>query len=36
MTSSSRHDYQASYDLVADEYARRNFDELDRKPLDRK
>lgn len=35
MTSSPRHDYQASYDLVADEYARRNFDELDRKPLDR-
>jgi SAM-dependent methyltransferase len=28
-------DYRASYDLVADEYVRRIFDELQHKPLDR-
>ena len=28
-------DLQASYDLVADEYVRRIFDELEHKPLDR-
>ena len=28
-------DVQTSYDLVADEYVRRIFDELDHKPLDR-
>src|SRR5262245_27781419 len=30
-----RKDYQASYDLVADEYVRRIFEELQHKPLDR-
>src|SRR5262249_12780916 len=30
-----RKDYQASYDLVADEYVRRIFGELQHKPLDR-
>jgi SAM-dependent methyltransferase len=30
-----RRDCQASYDLVADEYVRRIFDELQHKPLDR-
>jgi len=30
-----RQDYQTSYDLVADEYVRRIFDELQHKPLDR-
>ena len=35
MASDRRKDYQSSYDLVADEYARRVFDELQQKPLDR-
>src|SRR5262245_44613201 len=30
-----RKDYQASYDLVADEYVRRIFEELQHKPFDR-
>jgi len=30
-----RKDYQASYDLVADEYVRRIFEELQHKPVDR-
>ena len=30
-----RRKYQESYDLVADEYVRRIFDELQHKPLDR-
>jgi SAM-dependent methyltransferase len=35
MDAQKRQDYQASYDLVADEYVRRIFDELAHKPLDR-
>jgi len=35
MESKRQSDYQRSYDLVADEYARRIFDELKHKPLDR-
>ena len=35
MDAHKRKDYQASYDLVADEYVRRIFDELQHKPLDR-
>ncbi len=30
-----RRDYETSYDLVADEYVRRIFEELEHKPLDR-
>jgi len=33
--TSPRSEYQRSYDAVADEYVRRIFDELQRKPLDR-
>jgi SAM-dependent methyltransferase len=35
MDANKRQAYQTSYDLVADEYARRIFDELQHKPLDR-
>ena len=35
MEAHKRNDYQTSYDQVADEYARRIFDELKHKPLDR-
>ena len=35
MDAQKRKDYEASYDLVADEYVRRIFDELQHKPLDR-
>jgi SAM-dependent methyltransferase len=35
MDANKRQAYQSSYDLVADEYARRIFDELQHKPLDR-
>jgi SAM-dependent methyltransferase len=35
MDAQKREDYQRSYDLVADEYVRRIFDELQHKPLDR-
>jgi SAM-dependent methyltransferase len=35
MTDGESRDVQSSYDLVADEYARRIFDELEHKPLDR-
>jgi SAM-dependent methyltransferase len=35
MDPSKRNDCQLSYDQVADEYARRLFDELQHKPLDR-
>jgi SAM-dependent methyltransferase len=35
MDDQKRRDCQASYDLVADEYVRRIFDELRHKPLDR-
>jgi ubiquinone/menaquinone biosynthesis C-methylase UbiE len=35
MDSQKRKDYQQSYDLVADEYVRRIFEELQHKPLDR-
>jgi SAM-dependent methyltransferase len=35
MDTSKRHDCQLSYDQVAGEYARRIFDELQHKPLDR-
>jgi SAM-dependent methyltransferase len=35
MDANKREAYQESYDLVADEYARRIFDELQHKPLDR-
>jgi SAM-dependent methyltransferase len=35
MDAHQRKDYRTSYDLVADEYVRRIFDELQHKPLDR-
>lgn len=35
MDDRTRRDYQHSYDVVADEYAERIFDELKHKPLDR-
>jgi SAM-dependent methyltransferase len=35
MDAHKRNAYQISYDLVADEYVRRIFDELEHKPLDR-
>lgn len=35
MDAHKRNAYQTSYDLVADEYVRRIFDELQHKPLDR-
>jgi len=35
MDAQKRTSYQTSYDLVADEYVRRIFDELQHKPLDR-
>jgi SAM-dependent methyltransferase len=35
MDAQKREDLRASYDLVADEYVRRIFDELQHKPLDR-
>jgi SAM-dependent methyltransferase len=35
MNAHQRKNYQASYDLVADEYVRRIFEELQHKPLDR-
>jgi SAM-dependent methyltransferase len=35
MDAHTREEYQTSYNLVADEYARRIFDELQHKPLDR-
>ena len=35
MNAHQRKDYQASYDLVADEYVRRIFEELQHKPRDR-
>jgi SAM-dependent methyltransferase len=35
MDAHKRKDYQSSYDLVADEYVQRIFDELQHKPLDR-
>ena len=35
MNPRQRNDCQASYDLVAGEYVRRIFDELQHKPLDR-
>src|ERR1700676_3820454 len=35
MDAQRRNDYQTSYDVVADEYVRRIFDELQHKPLDR-
>jgi len=35
MEAHKRNDYQTSYDQVANEYARRIFDELKHKPLDR-
>lgn len=35
MNADKRKQYQASYDVVADEYVRRIFDELRDKPLDR-
>jgi SAM-dependent methyltransferase len=36
MQAERRKEYQASYDVVADEYVRRIFDELQYKPLDRR
>src|SRR5215813_359354 len=33
--ANKRKDYQVSYDLVADEYVRRIFEELQHKPVDR-
>src|ERR1700732_3505110 len=35
MDIQKRHNYQKSYDVVADEYVRRIFNELQHKPLDR-
>jgi SAM-dependent methyltransferase len=35
MNTQQRANYQTSYDLVADEYVRRVFDELEHKPFDR-
>ena len=35
MDTHTQRNYRASYDLVADEYGRRIFDELQHKPLDR-
>jgi SAM-dependent methyltransferase len=35
MDNQKRHNYQKSYDVVADEYVRRIFNELQHKPLDR-
>ena len=35
MDNQKRHNYQKSYDDVADEYVRRIFNELQHKPLDR-
>jgi len=35
MDAQDRKEYKTSYDLVADEYVRRIFDELQHKPLDR-
>jgi trans-aconitate methyltransferase len=35
MDAHRRKEYQTSFDLVADEYVRRIFDELQHKPLDR-